>query len=530
MEDMQGAIKAFRQVIGEDNVIIREDECRLASTTTFTTKSKVLAIIRPKDTHEVQSCVRISNLYKIPIYPISRGRNYGLGSRVPPHDAILLDLGRMDRIISFDETLQTITVEPGVTFAQASEYIRARSNKVYLPVIGGPPDSSLIGNALERGDAIGPYGERCLHACGLEVVLPDGECIHTGFLRFGDIEIANLSRFGVGPSLDSLFYQSSFGIVTRMTFFLPMKPKYFQVFLFTLKEKKGLKHAVDRLRTLQALGIIKPNSIAFWNAYKMVACDLQYPWDMVNGKTPLLPQDLKRMDSPWAKVEWIGIGALYSPSRGHGILEKRMVKDALKGIAHSIVFLDSLKVRIAKILKWFVEKITHLDIEEVMRNAYTESVFLGWPTIRSMKTTYWRKRMSIPKDMDLDRDKCGVLWCCPVVPYLGDRIMRAIEIAETTAFKYKFEPHIAFVTPSERVIYMFPAIVYDREIEGEDEKALACHDEMLSLMIKEGFLPYRLGIQSMHSLPKPEESYERLLRGIKSLVDPNQILSKGRYE
>jgi hypothetical protein len=44
-------------------------------------------------------------------YPISRGKNWGYGSRVPARDGcVLLDLGRMNRIVGFSEKLAYVTV------------------------------------------------------------------------------------------------------------------------------------------------------------------------------------------------------------------------------------------------------------------------------------------------------------------------------------------------------------------------------------------------------------------------------------
>ena len=37
-----------------------------------------------------------------------------------------MELGRLNRIIDYDEKLGYLTVEPGVTFRQASDYLRAK--------------------------------------------------------------------------------------------------------------------------------------------------------------------------------------------------------------------------------------------------------------------------------------------------------------------------------------------------------------------------------------------------------------------
>jgi 4-cresol dehydrogenase (hydroxylating) len=56
---------------------------------------------------------------------------------------------------------------------------------------------------------------------------------------------------------------------------------------------------------------------------------------------------------------------------------------------------------------------------------------------------------------------------------------------------------------------------------------VACHDELLSAQIAQGFLPYPLGNQSMEGLPATP-AYDRVLRTVKKALDPNGILAPGR--
>jgi 4-cresol dehydrogenase (hydroxylating) len=63
---------------------------------------------------------------------------------------------------------------------------------------GGPIDSSLIGNALERGLGTGLYADRFSSACGMEIVLPDGNIISSGFKRFGHAPASNVCKWGHG--------------------------------------------------------------------------------------------------------------------------------------------------------------------------------------------------------------------------------------------------------------------------------------------------------------------------------------------
>jgi 4-cresol dehydrogenase (hydroxylating) len=72
--------------------------------------------------------------------------------------------------------------------------------------------------------------------------------------------------------------------------------------------------------------------------------------------------------------------------------------------------------------------------------------------------------------------------------------------------------------------------MYDRDVAGEDQRAMECHDKMLQVLIQEGYIPYRLGIQSMNSLPPSQDDYGKLISTLKRGLDPNNILAPGRYD
>ena len=531
MKALNQALEHWSRILGAREVITEPGTLQAAGTATFATRPQVAAIIRPADRPEVQECLRVATQWEVPVYPVSKGKNWGLGSRVPTGDhCVLMELERLNRIVEFNEPLSYLTVEPGVSFRQASDFLRTRGTNLFLSVIGGHPEASLIGNALERGDGVGPYGERIAQACALEVVLPDGECLHTGFDRFKESKVAGISRWGVGPQLDGLFSQSNLGIVTRMTFWLMERPRVFLPFLMTIKDGRRLEAVLDRVQGLQAQGVIRNNSIIFWNSFKMIASEQQYPWALTGGRTPLALEELRQLPSPWKDCEWMGAGALYAPSSRHAGADQAVIKAALRRSTEKLIFFDKGR---RQLIRWFrrpLHWITGMDLAEVLKTIYDEPIFLGFPTEKSTKSTYWRKSTPLPRDLNPDRDRCGVIWLCPVVPFEGRHLTRAIALVDQTARDFQFESQIAFITPSERAVYLFPSIVYDRLVSGEDERAMACHDRMFSALTAEGYHPYRLGVQSMKALPPTADGHDRVVERIKNLLDPARILAPGRYE
>jgi 4-cresol dehydrogenase (hydroxylating) len=82
---------------------------------------------------------------------------------------------------------------------------------------------------------------------------------------------------------------------------------------------------------------------------------------------------------------------------------------------------------------------------------------------------------------------------------------------------------------TERALICVISITYDRESPGEDERAMACYAELQKELSAKGYIPYRLGIQSMGEM-EAHGPYARFLEAVKRAADPAGILAPGRYE
>lgn len=137
--------------------------------------------VRPSNVEEVQAVVRLANLHNVPLWTVSRGKNLGYGGAAPVDDgAVVLDLHRMNKIIEINGETAYAVVEPGVTFFDLYNEIQARGFDLWpsVPALGW---GSVLGNTLERGFGYTPNGEHSQNQCGMEVVLPTGELLRTGF-------------------------------------------------------------------------------------------------------------------------------------------------------------------------------------------------------------------------------------------------------------------------------------------------------------------------------------------------------------
>ena len=527
--DYDAALREWGLAVGVDHVITSNDLLRAAETCTFATRNRIPAIVRPSSREEVQECLRIANRTGVPVYPVSSGKNWGYGSRVPASDrCVLLDLGRMNRILDDSEELAYVTVEPGVTQAQLFEFLNSRGSKLWMDSTGASPDCSLIGNTMDRGFGHTPYGDHFAHSCGFEIVLPQGDVIETGFARFPGAKTAALHRWGVGPTLDGIFSQSNLGIVTRMTVWLMPAPEYFQAYYFRCETDEGLTAIVDALRPLRMDGTIRSAShIA--NDYKVLAALQQYPWQATRGQTPLPESLMAHLRSELKIGAWNGSGALYG-TRAQVKEARRLLRRALAGKATKLQFLDDRLMRLASRFAKPYQLLTGWNLERVL--AVLKPVYglmQGVPTDHPLFSTYWRKPTPPPASMNPDRDGCGLLWCSPVAPNDGRSAKELTGLASELVLRHGFEPAISITVLSERAISCIISLGYDREIDGEDERAKVCYEDLLANLAQRGYYPYRLTVGSMNAMGEESTNYSCLLQTLKKSLDPNEILAPGRY-
>lgn len=491
------AISAWRRLLGDEFVVTSETARSEFETATFVTSQTVPAIIRPANREELQACLRIANRFATPVYPISRGKNWGYGSRVPAQDGcVVIALDRLNRILDFDEQLAFITVEPGVTFAEVGRYLRDRGSDLTLNSPGSTTDASIIGNAVERGISGGLNGERSEQICNLEVVLADGTCIETGLGGFASASAANVVRSGPGPNLDGLFTQSNFGIVTRLTLWLTPLPRFFQYFSFAIRTREKLPSLIDALQSIKREGLVETN-FGLYNDYKLLTYLSRHSSpDKLEVET-LGAKDARALNN----CVWFGEAAITAPNEEIGEAKRRLLKARLLPNTDQLSF-----------------------AEPGSRNG-----LVGRELATSLASVYWRKATETDR-MDPDRDRCGLIWICPLVPFRGDSIQRCVSLIEETMRDFPFEPVIGVQFHNLRVGRVVASIVYDRDVPDHDDQALACHDQLLHALTKNGFIPYRLSTPARSGSLGPSDSYAAMLIKLKELFDPSGILAPGRYD
>ena len=134
-----------------------------------------------------------------------------------------------------------LTVEPGVTQQDLYDFLVKHGSKHMVPTTGAGPSASILANACERGYGITPDTDHFNAIYEMEVILPSGETIFTGFTNYNSELLRGVFKTPPGASLNGLFTQSALGIVVSMTIRLEKKPENISIFTFKIKGIKSYK-------------------------------------------------------------------------------------------------------------------------------------------------------------------------------------------------------------------------------------------------------------------------------------------------
>lgn len=533
------AIEHWQQLLGTAQVITHTSEIKQAATATFLTTSQVLAILRPTKS-QLADCLKIATQFGIALYPISSGKNWGYGSRVPStRQAVLIDLIQLKTISNYRPEQHVIKVEAGVTQRELADFLHEQGGTDWMDCTGSHPDCSIVGNTVERGFGHTPYGEHANFIAGLEVMLADGSVIETGFHRFNGAQAAGLYKWGLGPGLDQLFLQSNLGIVLSMTLWLMPKPEKFMAFYLSAKSDDALEAIVAALTPLKQQGIITSlPHIA--NEFRVLGGMQQYPWQRAQQLNQLsfpLPAILRtELQKKWQVGDWNLSGALYG-SKEQVANAKRQVRRALSKVPGArLNFISDEFLGFIERFQHLIAFVTRMDIPgmlKVLRPVH--NMMKGQPSSQFLSSAYWRKKTQPTNDFDLDRDGVGLIWCAFVGPATPIAARELMNIIKEVLTRHGFEPGVTFTLLNERCLDAVISLLFDREAvapDGQswDHKALLCRQELYQHMFAHGFYPYRVDVDMMKVLNNTGDmAYLNLLQRLKGCLDPAEILAPGRY-
>ena len=182
----------------------------------YGTKMPDLAV-QPRSTEEVAAVMKICYENNIPVTPRGAGTGLAVGA-VPLYGGVLIDISKMNRIISYDMENFVVNIEAGVLLNDLAQ--DCQSKGMLYPPDPGEKFACVGGNVATNAGGMRAvkYGATRDYVRAMTVVLPTGEITHLG---------ATVSKTSSGYSLLNLMIGSegTLGIITELTLKIIPAPK-----------------------------------------------------------------------------------------------------------------------------------------------------------------------------------------------------------------------------------------------------------------------------------------------------------------
>ena len=454
-------------------------------------------VVYPGSTAEVQTIVRLANEFRTPLYSISTGENSGLGLKSPFQEGwVIVDVGkRMNRILEIDETLCLAEIEPGASYQHLYDALGQRGHTLMMDTTSGPPEGGIVGNTLDKGAGYTPYFDHFGMSCGLEVVLGDGRILRTADGALPGAKTWHVAKYGYGPYLDGLFLQSNFGIVTRLGVWLMPRPPAIRSFFFLFPDDEDFGDIIELVRPLKLNNVV-PSLIKVTSDLYGIGTVASYPFERTAGKTPL-PDDIRRqLQHEYGVGAWCVSGAFYGAS------DEALASMLARVQAH---FGQSGKARY----------IAHEEAQEHALLKIHSDTFSGHPTREELGLLNWRPGG-------------GACWFLPAMPMIGSIANEHQALSRRILHKHGFE-YITEYVCGPRLSRALHIIIFNRQDPEECQRMSRCYRELLTAYTEAGYPVSRAPLDFQAEAMQRLETFPQVCSDLKKALDPNGILSPGKY-
>jgi len=528
--DFAAALAQFEQAVGKEWVFTSDEDVALyrdAYSPFIGEPDEIVAsaAVAPDTVEQVQQVVKIANNYKVPIYTISTGKNLGYGGSAPVlSGSVVLDLKRMNRILEVNENNAYALVEPGVTYFDLYRYIQEKGLKLWIDV-PDPGWGSPVGNSLDRGGGylMAQYRNHFDSHCGMEIVLANGEIIRTGMGAMPGAKTWQEYKTGFGPWVDGIFSQSNFGVVTKMGFWLMPEPDAYLSGIVYVARRDDLIPLIETLNYLENTRVTNGMPDLGSPLLHIPMISEIAEWNEGNGPAP-------------PDAELAGLLA-----KGEGGLSPDLEQYALKnGIAYWSCKLSFYGAEKANAANW---EFAQEKFSKISGVKFVQKENYKLPLTPEQREKVHKPQFGIPsltmfsigaRSPVNPNPTNGHMWFSPIIPRTGEAIFEANRVFAEAAKEFNV-PALSFSLPStywERAfIYIF-AFPVTRD-EDTNKKNRAAFKRIVQRAAEHGWGEYRTApaFQSviMDTYAYNNHALLRFHETLKDAVDPNGILSAGRY-
>lgn len=474
----------------------------------------------PESFDELKEIVHSSYERGEKIYTISKGYNWGLGSSRPTDDECsVINLSLMNKVLELNLEQEYVVIEPGVTQGQLSDLLR--DTEYMIDVTGSSKDTSIVGNALERG--ISYRGLRADSIISLEVILGTGEVFSTGSKRFENWSVKNHYTHGVGPNLTGLFLQSNFGIVSKMTYRIFKKPKYHLSVKLTFKDEDSILNSLSAFNELFKKEIINDvfhiaNVERAINAIKPDVCKT------LSQQGAYKQLEVQSMLERVITGEWSASGIVRAQDKKSLKIKRKSIKKAFSSYCKVEFFSEkkfNLLSFICNVLGMKKINAFFKTIKPLMQLYVGESTDLALGSVLKLDTYINSNNPS----SEVDLSSRGFSYCLPLTLMKKNNVREMLDIINEVSHQYDFVPSVTLNPLQFMVIEAVVSIEYSN---SDLLRAKECIREMQKRLNDHEHLSYRTNIFDMDLYFK-DESYNKVLLSLKKTFDPKGLISPGRY-
>jgi len=174
-------LAALRELVPAECLI--EDPPRLAAYETdgFTAyRQQPLAVVLPQTTPQLAALVRFASEQQLRVVPRGAGTSLS-GGAIPLADALVIGLGKFNRILEIDYENRCVVAQCGVTNLALTEAV-AENGFYYAPDPSSQIACTIGGNVAENSGGVHclKYGLTTHNVLGVELVTPQGEVVRIG--------------------------------------------------------------------------------------------------------------------------------------------------------------------------------------------------------------------------------------------------------------------------------------------------------------------------------------------------------------
>src|SRR5262249_6678208 len=130
-------VTTFGAILGSERACFDEQTRQKYARSTGVRGTRPLGVLFPHSTRDVVEIVKTASALRLPLHPISCGKNWGYGDACAPSEGqLIVDLSRMNAICELNLERAYVVVEPGVTQGQLAECLSARKTGLWMDATG----------------------------------------------------------------------------------------------------------------------------------------------------------------------------------------------------------------------------------------------------------------------------------------------------------------------------------------------------------------------------------------------------------